>query len=116
MTDPGLSAGYPRWHPTDDRILFASWDLDANQGDEPSQLYTVGPDGSGLTQITNVDYTTTSRRPGEATWTPDGQRIIASVGVVQGGRVVDVKVSWVDPVTGEIAETNQSGAMPTLQP
>jgi Tol biopolymer transport system component len=116
ITDPALFAGYPRWHPTDDRILFASWDLDGFQGDEQSQLYTVGSDGSGLTQITNVDYTTTSRRPGEASWTPDGTRIIASVGVVQGGRVVDVKVSWIDPTTGAITETSASGAMPTLQP
>jgi GDSL-like Lipase/Acylhydrolase family/Peptidase propeptide and YPEB domain len=116
VTDPGLAAGYPRWHPTDDRILFASWDLDANQGAEPSQLYTVAPDGSGLTQITDVDYTTTWRRPGEASWTPDGQRIIASIGIVQGDRVVDVKVSWVDPATGEITETEASGAMPALQP
>ena len=116
LTDPVLFAGYPRWHPTDDRILFASWDLDGFQGDEQSQLYTVGSGGSGLTQLTNVDYTTTSRRPGEASWTPDGKRIIASVGVVEGGRVVDVKVSWIDPTTGEITETNASGAMPTLQP
>lgn len=116
VTDPELFAGYPRWHPTDDRILFASWDLNGFQGDEQSQLYTISSDGSGLTQITNVDYTTTSRRPGEATWTPDGRRIIASVGVVEGGRVVDVKVSWIDPTTGAITETSASGAMPDLQP
>ncbi len=116
VTDPALFAGYPRWHPTDDRILFASWDLDGFQGDEQSQLYTVRSDGSGLTQITNVDHTTTSRRPGEASWTPDGKRIIASVGVVEGGRVVDVKVSWIDPTSGLITETAASGAMPALQP
>ena len=27
VTPADLFAGYPRWHPTDDRILFASWDL-----------------------------------------------------------------------------------------
>jgi Tol biopolymer transport system component len=27
VTDPALFAGYPRWHPTDGRILFTSWDL-----------------------------------------------------------------------------------------
>jgi Tol biopolymer transport system component len=116
VTDPALFAGYPRWHPTDDRILFSSWDLDAYQGAERSQLYTVAPDGSGLTKITHVDYASTTRRPGEASWTPDGKHIIASVGVVEGGQVVDVKVSWIDPVTGEITESAASGAMPTLQP
>jgi Tol biopolymer transport system component/lysophospholipase L1-like esterase len=116
VTDPALFAGYPRWHPTDDRILFASWDLDAFQGAEESQLYTVGADGSGLTQITNVDDPTTTRRPGEASWTSDGQRIIASIGVVSSGHVVDVKIAWIDPATGAITETEASGAMPTLQP
>jgi hypothetical protein len=116
ITDPALSAAYPRWHPTEDRILFASWDLHANQGDEPSQLYTIAPDGSGLTQVTHVDHSTSSRRPGEASWTPDGNRIIASIGVVEGGRVVGVKIAYVDPATGEIAETSASGAMPSLQP
>jgi lysophospholipase L1-like esterase len=116
VTDAALFAGYPRWHPTDDRILFASWDLDAFQGAEASQLYTVAADGSGLTQITSIDYPTKTRRPGEASWTPDGERIIASIGVVSGGRVVDVKIAWIDPATGAITETEASGAMPTLQP
>ena len=116
LTDPALFAGYPRWHPTDDRILFASWDLDAYQGDEASQLYTITADGSDLTQITDVDYTTTQRRPGEANWTPDGQRIIASIGVVESGTVVDVKIAYIDPLTGKITETTASGAMPSLQP
>ncbi|MFZ1490045.1 MAG: hypothetical protein WAS51_08895 [Ilumatobacteraceae bacterium] len=116
ITDPGLFAGYPRWHPADDRILFASWDLDAFQGDEPSQLYTVASDGSHLTRITNVDHVATARRPGEADWTPDGSRIITSLGVVADGRVVDVKIGYVDPATGAITESATSGAMPSLQP
>lgn len=116
VTDAALNAGYPRWHPVDDRILFASWDLDAYQGGEESQLYTIASDGSGLTQVTDVDYTTTRRRPGEANWTPDGQRIIASIGVVESGRVIDVKIAYIDPTTGEISETTASGAMPSLQP
>jgi Tol biopolymer transport system component len=116
ITNPALNGGYPRWHPSEDRILFASFDLDAYQGAEESQLYTIAPDGSNLTQLTRVDYTTTQRRPGEASWTPDGQRIIASIGVVEGGSVVDVKIAYIDPSTGEIDETSASGAMPTLQP
>jgi hypothetical protein len=116
ITDPTLFAGFPRWHPTDDRILFASWDLDAYQGDEESQLYSVSADGSGMTQITKVDYTTTRRRPGEANWTSDGRQIIASIGVVEGGRVIDVKIAYIDPATGEVIETTASGAMPSLQP
>ncbi len=77
ITAAELNAGYPRCHPTEDRILFAPFDLDAYQGAEESQLYTIASDGSRLTQLTHVDYTTSRRRPGEATWTPDGKRIIA---------------------------------------
>jgi Tol biopolymer transport system component len=116
VTDPALFAGFPRWHPTDDRILFASWDLDAYQGGEKSQLYSVSADGSALTQITKVDYATTRRRPGEAIWTPDGEQIIASIGVVVDGNVADVKIAYIDPSTGEIKESAASGAMPSLQP
>jgi hypothetical protein len=116
VSPPELFAGYPRWHPTDDRILFASWDLDAYQGSEPSQLYSAASDGSQLEQITHVDYSTTQRRPGEATWTPDGNRIIAAIGVVIGGGVGDVKIAYIDPTTGDITETEASGAMPALQP
>lgn len=116
ITEPALFAGYPRWHPTDDRILFASWDLDAYQGEEESQLYTVASDGTDLVQVTTVDYGTAKRRPGEANWTPDGARIIASMGVVNDGRVVDVKIAYIDPNTGSILETTASGAMPSLQP
>ncbi len=41
VTNPALFAGYPPWRPTDARILFASWDPDAHQGAEPSQLCTL---------------------------------------------------------------------------
>jgi len=116
VTPGELFAGYPRWHPSEPRILFASWDLDAFQGAEPSQLYTVAPDGSSLVQITDVDHTTTTRRPGEANWTPDGTGIVASIGIVRGGSVADVKIATVDPGTGAITETATSGAMPSLQP
>lgn len=115
ITDAALFAGYPRWHPTGDRILFASWDLDAFHGDEASQLYTVSPDGSGLTQITHIP-TSEGTRPGEASWTPDGAGIIAALGTVPRAEVVTVRIAFVDPVTGEVDATDQSGAMPTLQP
>jgi Tol biopolymer transport system component len=115
ITPPELFGGYPRWHPTDDQIVFASWDLNGWSGDEPSQLYTVASDGSHLRQVTNVGASE-GRRPGEASWTPDGKQLIASIGVVVGGRVVDVKIAWVDPATGAIDQTTVSGAMPALQP
>lgn len=114
ITPPELFAGYAKWHPTQDRILFASWDLNAFQGDEPSQLFEVRSDGSGLRQVTNLD-TATDGRPGEASWTPDGTAIIAAIGTVSSGRVSDVTIAYVDPTTGEVQRSTQSGAMPKLQ-
>ncbi len=57
-----------------------------------------------------------TKGPREPSWTPDGTRIIASIGAVENGRAVDVKIAYVDPVTGEIDETAAPGAMPALQP
>ena len=81
-------------------------------GEEEWQLYTVASDGTDLAQVTTVDYGMAKRRPGSANWTPDGAQIIASVGVVDEGRVVDVKIAYIDPNTGSIRETKASGAGP----
>lgn len=115
ITPTELFAGYAKWHPTEDRILFASWDLNAFQGDEASQLFEVRSDGSGLRQITSLDAANDGR-PGEASWTPDGAGIIAAIGHVSAGSVDDVKIAYIDPTTGEVQRSMQSGAMPKLQP
>jgi Tol biopolymer transport system component len=116
ITDPALYAGYPRWHPSDDLIAFASWDLDAYQGDEPSQLYTMESDGTDLRQVTSVDHEATGWRPGEASWSPDGRRLVASIGIVVDGSVTDVRIAYVDVESGEISMTGASGAMPSIRP
>jgi Tol biopolymer transport system component len=44
---------YPDWHPTEDRILFAAGARDPlDPADAPSNLFTIRPDGTGLTQLT----------------------------------------------------------------
>ncbi len=70
ITKPAMWATYPDWHPTEDRIVFSTrpWtELD----DGPSDLYTIRPDGSGLTALP-----TDHDRRVQPTWTPDGKRII----------------------------------------
>lgn len=68
----------PDWHPTDDLIVFCSYDVGGFQStDEPSNLFTVRPDGTELTQITDLG-------PGEAratqpTWTSDGRIIFTYI-------------------------------------
>ncbi|HEY5136646.1 MAG TPA: hypothetical protein VIJ41_12705 [Candidatus Nanopelagicales bacterium] len=72
ITPWSLGATYPDWHPSQDLVLFYTrvWpDLTG-----PSNLYTVRPDGSHLTQITR--FTKGQTRATQPTFTPDGSHII----------------------------------------
>ena len=70
-------SSYPDWHPTEDLILFAAGAKDPlDPSDPPSNLFTIRPNGTGLTQLT---------RQGPAddgiwmpAFRPDGSRIIAT--------------------------------------
>ncbi|MBP7889954.1 MAG: PD40 domain-containing protein, partial [Ilumatobacteraceae bacterium] len=73
ITDGSLWATYPDWHPTEDLIVFSTRPWSALD-DGPSNLYTVRPDGSALTALT--DFTTGQTRATQPTWTPDGTEII----------------------------------------
>jgi Tol biopolymer transport system component len=68
--------GGPRadWHPTEDLIVFCTNDVGSLEvTDEPSNLFTVRPDGTKLTQIT--DYGPGKERASQPTWTADGRII-----------------------------------------
>ena len=76
LTDWTLWATYPDWHPTKDLIVFSTrpW---ADLPEGPSNLYTIGPDGSAMTRITSFgDLGRADPRAVQPTWTPDGTRII----------------------------------------
>ena len=66
-------AWYPDWHPTEDLIVFSTrpW---SELGTGPSNLYTLRPDGSNLTQITT--FAKGETRAAQPSWTPDGQQLI----------------------------------------
>ena len=75
LTDPALFGGYPDWSPDGKRIVFNTYDQGYfEQGTQPANLYTVRPDGTGLTQITH--FGENDSRATQPTWTPDGKRII----------------------------------------
>jgi Tol biopolymer transport system component len=59
--DTGTSAVLPRWSPDFLTIVFAVPDV--------WNLYTVNPDGSGLTQVTDF-------RSNNADWSPDGMQLV----------------------------------------
>jgi Tol biopolymer transport system component len=75
LTDWSMFANYPDWRPGSNEIVFSTYDLGEFQAtDEPSNLYTIKSDGSGLTALTSFDRA--EQRATQPTWTPVGSRII----------------------------------------
>jgi Tol biopolymer transport system component len=75
VTPWDIRAAYPDWSPTDDLIVFGTYDLgEFNDTDEASNLFTVHPDGSALTQLTQ--FGRSDDRATQPFWAPDGQHII----------------------------------------
>jgi len=72
--------GSPRvdWHPADDLIVYATNDVGAFPfTDDPSNLFTIRPDGTELTQITN--FGGGEDRASQPTWTRDGRIIFTHI-------------------------------------
>ncbi len=66
VSTDSMVAGSPFWSPDGDRIGFVAQPLP----DGPTDLYTIGTDGSGLTRLTNDAF-----YEGYAVWSPTGDRI-----------------------------------------
>jgi len=58
---------FPAWSPDGTRIAFLTWDTGFTKH---NYIYTVNPDGSGLTTLTD-----SRTRNGAPVWSPDGTRI-----------------------------------------
>jgi Tol biopolymer transport system component len=69
VTGPSLRAFWPDWSPSGDRILFVD-----NCCIPDSNLWTVGPDGSGLTELT--DFVPGVEQGGFGGYSPNGRRIV----------------------------------------
>jgi tricorn protease-like protein len=75
LTDPALFGSYPDWSPDGQRIVFNTYPIGSFQDTtKATNLYTIRPDGTGLTQVTHFGENDT--RATQPTWTPDGNRII----------------------------------------
>ncbi len=66
------------WHPSDDLIVFCTNDVGGVQvTDDPSELFTVRSDGTGLTQIT--EFGAGAERATQPSWTSDGRIIFTFI-------------------------------------
>lgn len=61
----------PKWSPDGTKIAFLGWRWDGVKN-LPFDIYTINPDGTGLTDITN----TPSFDEQSLDWSPDGSRIV----------------------------------------
>ena len=70
-----MFGNYPDWSPDGERIVFSTYPLGSfPQTTKATNLYTVRPDGTELTQVTHFGENDT--RAAQPTWTPDGERIM----------------------------------------
>ena len=106
VTDGTRLAGYPSWHPTDDRIVLRTNLLqDAGLVDPAlaSNLYTIQSDGSELTAVTdNAVGGPIVRAP---TWTADGRILfskLASASADEQLRVIDASGTNETSATGSV--------------
>ncbi len=75
----------PRWSPDGGHIAFGRY-LDPDAGGTNFELFTIGADGSGLTQLTdNGDYSTT-----DADWSPDGRWMVIASRPLSGSGLYDL--------------------------
>ena len=116
LTDPALFGSYPDWSPDGQRIVFNTYPIGSFQDTTKAQnLYTVRPDGTGLTQVTHFGENDT--RAIEPTWTPDGTRIIF-VHITRdpndpGG---DRRIAFVDADGSNLSVIQWFGTHPRLRP
>jgi Tol biopolymer transport system component len=78
ITDLETFPSLPDWHPTEDLILFSAGPNDPSDLEAPpNDLFTVRPDGTGLTRLTQFG-------PDDPVvwipaWSPDGRSILVTV-------------------------------------
>jgi len=78
ITEVGEFADKADWHPTEDLLVFCTYDYSAFfETDEPSNLYTIRPDGSERTQLTH--FGPGEDRATQPSWTSDGRIIFTHV-------------------------------------
>jgi len=113
LTDFASFASAPDWSPDDSVLAFNTYDLGNVHGtDQPSNVYTVAPDGTNVRQITTAS-TDGTMRIGLPRWSADGSRIWVSV--TREGET-GPSIAWIDPLTGALHELPLEGKGPRPRP
>jgi Tol biopolymer transport system component len=112
LTDPKLFASHPDWSPDGRLIAFNTYDTGNIHGiGQPSNVYAIAPDGSGMRQLSTAS-TDGTMRLGQPFWSSDGSRIWVSVGrdweKDSTGQFKNT-LGWVDAATGAFHEIGTEG-------
>ena len=114
LTDWSMYATYPDWRPGSEEILFSTYDLGEYQAtDEPSNLYIIKSDGSGLTALTT--FGRAQQRATQPTWTPDGSRITFTLVGQQGGMDNPRHAAFIDANGSNIVDVGVAATHPRLR-
>lgn len=119
LTAPDMWALDPDWSWSRNEIAFGTYGVHPVDTTKTPTIYTIHPDGGGLEAITN-DSVVGATRVASPRWTPYGERLLVSIGVVDGNDVVDVQLAFLDldgTITHlRIGSENLSGVGARLQP
>ena len=115
LTDWSMYANYPDWRPGSHEIVFSTYGLGEFQStDEPSNLYTINPDGSGLKTLTK--FGKAEQRATQPTWTPDGSRIIFALVGQQAGMDNPRHAAFIEANGSDIVDIGVNATHPRLRP
>ncbi len=99
ITPKNMEANFPSWSPNGDLILF-SGSTDGKQYD----LYTIKPDGTGLTQITHTDSMTER----EGVFSPDAEYIAFEATPSDAPRGFEHSIYVIEAKTGKVKKLTES--------
>src|SRR6185312_11940478 len=119
LTDFDTFMAHPDWSPDGHLLVMNSYDLhNVPNTDQPSNLFTMKPDGSDLRQLTHSSVDG-SMRIGTPRWNTDGTRIVVSIATSNGPdmSISHAHLGFVDAGGGEPLLISQVDAeYPDLRP
>lgn len=114
LTPWTMQAAYPDWS-VDDVIVFHTYDLGAWQDTtHAANLFTVSPDGSALTRLT--DHGEGEARATQPRWTPDGTGIVFTEVVGPGWGTRTIAFLGLDGASSPLSGDPVVATHPTLRP